>query len=154
MRAPKPVIGNQHRAGAADSGDDAGRRRRCVDLSLTFIPPGPPAIPADATLQGAFTLYTLFPPNPCAPTNGSLRRHPARPDQHRHARQRRHIRHGPPPAQPVPADARRKYAEKRWPLSPELRPVREALAKLNPQPSSTPQPNPYMPATIGKRKRR
>jgi hypothetical protein len=31
------------------------------------------------------------------------------------------------------AYARRRYAEDRWPLSPELRPVREALANLDTQ---------------------
>jgi hypothetical protein len=31
--------------------------------------------------------------------------------------------------------ARRKYAEERWPLSPAMRPLREALAKLDPQPA-------------------
>jgi hypothetical protein len=51
--------------------------------------------------------------------------------------------------------ARRKYAEERWPLSPELRPVREALAKLDAKPAPEPQPSkPYAPSTIGKRKRR
>jgi hypothetical protein len=51
--------------------------------------------------------------------------------------------------------ARRKFAEERWPLSPELRPVREALAKLNSHPASPPPlPKPHAPATIGRPKRR
>jgi hypothetical protein len=53
------------------------------------------------------------------------------------------------------AYARRKYAEERWPLSPELRPVREALAKLDANSASAPQPTPksHAPATIGRPKR-
>jgi hypothetical protein len=53
--------------------------------------------------------------------------------------------------------AKRKYAEERWPLSPELRPVREALAKLDTKPTPEPQPapsKPYVPSTIGRPKRR
>jgi hypothetical protein len=52
--------------------------------------------------------------------------------------------------------ARRKYAEERYPLAPALRPVREALAKLNPQPAPEPLPpaKPYVPAAIEKKKRR
>jgi hypothetical protein len=51
---------------------------------------------------------------------------------------------------------RRNYAEERWPLSPELRPVREALAKLDNMSTAEPQPTPKpcVPATIGWPKRR
>jgi hypothetical protein len=52
--------------------------------------------------------------------------------------------------------ARRKYAEERWPLSPELRAVREALAKLDakPAPEQSPTTKPHELATIGRPKQR
>jgi hypothetical protein len=54
--------------------------------------------------------------------------------------------------------ARRKYAEERYPLSPELRPVREAIEKLRPRPAPLPPApaRPYVPSTVmqkGKRRR-
>jgi len=54
--------------------------------------------------------------------------------------------------------ARRKYAEERYPLSPELRPVREAIEKLRPKPAPLPTApaRPYVPSTVmqnGKRRR-
>jgi hypothetical protein len=36
--------------------------------------------------------------------------------------------------------ARRKYAEERWPLAPELHAVREAIEKLRAAPLPTPKP--------------
>jgi hypothetical protein len=36
--------------------------------------------------------------------------------------------------------ARQRFAEERWPLSPTLRPVREALAKLDPPRGGEPAP--------------
>jgi len=52
--------------------------------------------------------------------------------------------------------ARRHYREERFPLSPELRPVREALAKLDPKPKPQPRPpaRPHEPSTLLRRKRR
>lgn len=52
--------------------------------------------------------------------------------------------------------ARRKYAEERWPLATELRPIREALAKLDPNSEPAPAliPKPYVPSILAKRKRR
>lgn len=46
--------------------------------------------------------------------------------------------------------ARRKYAEERWPLSPELRAVREAIEKLRPKPPPLPPApaRPYVPSTV------
>ncbi len=53
--------------------------------------------------------------------------------------------------------ARRKFADERWPLSPALRPVREALEKLDPaepEPEPAPAaPKPYEPSTLAKRKK-
>ena len=51
--------------------------------------------------------------------------------------------------------ARRKYAEERYPLSPELRDVREALLKLRPKPAPTPlaPARPYVPSSILEKKR-
>jgi len=51
--------------------------------------------------------------------------------------------------------ARRKYAEERWPLAPELRPVREAIEKLRGNPELPPAPaKPYEPSTVLRKKRR
>jgi hypothetical protein len=50
--------------------------------------------------------------------------------------------------------ARRKYAEERWPLSPELKEVREALMKLREQPTVHPAPKPsrpYEPSMVAQR---
>lgn len=54
--------------------------------------------------------------------------------------------------------ARRKYAEDRYPLSPELRPVREIIEKFRPKPAPIPAApaRPYIPSTVmqkGKRRR-
>ena len=62
--------------------------------------------------------------------------------------------HFPPRDRHPIAYARRKYAEERYPLSPELRPVREALANLDPKPEPPPAPKPYIPSTILQKKRR
>ena len=45
--------------------------------------------------------------------------------------------------------ARRKYRAERWPMSPELRPIREVLAKLEPRPEPAPEPR-RSPATSAK----
>src|SRR5215216_3089171 len=52
--------------------------------------------------------------------------------------------------------ARRKYAEERYPLSPELREVREALLKLRPKPAAPPRApaRPYVPSSVMQKKRR
>ena len=52
--------------------------------------------------------------------------------------------------------ARRKFAEERYPLSPALQPVREALAKLDPKPKPEPRPpaRPHVPSTLMRKKRR
>jgi hypothetical protein len=52
--------------------------------------------------------------------------------------------------------ARRKYAEERWPLSPELRPIREVLEKLDPRPKPEPFPpkKPYVPSLLMQRKKK
>lgn len=52
--------------------------------------------------------------------------------------------------------AKRKYAEERWPLATELRPIREALEKLDPKPASTPLAarKPYVPSSLARRKAR
>jgi hypothetical protein len=50
--------------------------------------------------------------------------------------------------------ARCKFLEERWPMSPALRAVREALGRIEPKPEPLPVPKPYVPSTIGKRKRR
>ena len=49
--------------------------------------------------------------------------------------------------------ARQRFAEERYPLSPALRPVREALAKLQPV-REPPPPKPYVPSTLLQKKRR
>jgi hypothetical protein len=54
--------------------------------------------------------------------------------------------------------ARRKFAEERWPLSPELRPIREVLEKLDPKPKPAPFPprKPHVPSMVlhkGKKRR-
>lgn len=52
--------------------------------------------------------------------------------------------------------AKRKFAEERWPLSPSLRPIREALAQLDP-PKPLPEPKParpYVPSSLAQKKRR
>jgi hypothetical protein len=43
-------------------------------------------------------------------------------------------------ATPLIDYARRKYAEERWPLAPELRAVREAIEKLRATPVPAPKP--------------
>ena len=52
--------------------------------------------------------------------------------------------------------ARRKYAEERYPLSPELRPVREAIQKLRPKPPPLPPApaRPYVPSTVMQKAKR
>jgi hypothetical protein len=52
--------------------------------------------------------------------------------------------------------ARRKYLEERWPLSPALREVRKALAKLDPKPAaqSFQGPRPYMPSMLARKNQR
>jgi hypothetical protein len=62
----------------------------------------------------------------------------------------------PDEAQCLIAYARQKYAEERYPLSPALRPVREALAKLDPKPKPEPRPpaKPHVPSTLMQKKRR
>jgi hypothetical protein len=52
--------------------------------------------------------------------------------------------------------ARRKYAEERYPLSPELREVREALLKLRARPAPLPRApaRPYVPSSHVQKKRR
>jgi hypothetical protein len=48
------------------------------------------------------------------------------------------------------------YAEERYPLAPALRPVREALAKLDPKlaPEPLPERKPFVPSTVMRKKRR
>ena len=48
--------------------------------------------------------------------------------------------------------ARRKYAEERWPLSPDLRPVREIIEKLKPKPAPLPERKPYVPSTLAQKR--
>ena len=50
--------------------------------------------------------------------------------------------------------ARRKFKEERFPFSPELRPVREAIGKLEPTPTPRPAPQPYVPSSVMQTKRR
>jgi hypothetical protein len=52
--------------------------------------------------------------------------------------------------------AMRKYAEERWPLSPELRQVREALMKLDRRPAPAPllPAKPYVPSLAMQRKKK
>ena len=52
--------------------------------------------------------------------------------------------------------ARQRFAEERWPLSPGLRPIREALAKLDAKPKPEPQPErkPHVPSLLAQRKKR
>jgi hypothetical protein len=45
--------------------------------------------------------------------------------------------------------ARREYAAERWPLSPVLRPVKEAIAKLRPKPGPLP-PAPELPYVLSR----
>ena len=55
------------------------------------------------------------------------------------------------------AYARQKFAEERYPLSPGLRPVRDALAKLDPKPEPQPSPpvKPHVPnLAVQRRKKR
>jgi hypothetical protein len=52
------------------------------------------------------------------------------------------------------AYARRKFAEERYPLAPALRPVREALPKLDPKPEPLPPAKPCEPSTVLRKKRR
>ncbi len=52
--------------------------------------------------------------------------------------------------------ARREFAEERWPLAPELRPIREVLSKLHPKPNPEPLPSrkPHVPSMVLHKKRR
>ena len=52
--------------------------------------------------------------------------------------------------------ARRKFAEERFPLAPDLRPIREALARRDPKPKPEPLPErkPYVPSLLAQRKKR
>jgi hypothetical protein len=54
------------------------------------------------------------------------------------------------------AYARQKFAEERYPLSPALRPVREALAKLDPklEPVPLPPAKPYVPSLAAQRRKK
>jgi hypothetical protein len=54
----------------------------------------------------------------------------------------------------VIAYARGKFAAEPYPFAPALRPIREALAKLAPQPtpSPLPPPKPYVPSLVLQRK--
>jgi len=55
------------------------------------------------------------------------------------------------------AYARQKFAEERYPLAPTLKPVREALAKLDPKPEPMPLPpaKPHVPSlAVQRRKKR
>jgi hypothetical protein len=54
------------------------------------------------------------------------------------------------------ADARQKFAEERYPLSPALRPVRDALAKLDPKPEPVPLPpaKPHVPSLAAQRRKK
>jgi hypothetical protein len=52
------------------------------------------------------------------------------------------------------AYARGKFASEPYPFGPALRPIREALAKVNPQPKPEPLPpqKPYVPRVVLQRK--
>jgi hypothetical protein len=52
--------------------------------------------------------------------------------------------------------ARLKFAEERWPLSPTLRPIRDALEKLDPKPAPEPvvPRKLYVPSSLVERKKR
>jgi hypothetical protein len=54
------------------------------------------------------------------------------------------------------AYARQKFAEERYPLALPLRPVRDALAKLDPKPTPEPVPErkPHVPNSAMRKKRR
>jgi hypothetical protein len=52
------------------------------------------------------------------------------------------------------AYARRKFAEERYPLAPDLREVREVIAELEPKPAPPPAPKPHVPSSLARRKRR
>jgi hypothetical protein len=62
----------------------------------------------------------------------------------------------PEDTQTLVAYARRKYAEERWPLAEELRPVREALARLYPpaQPAPVAPRLPHVPSLAAQRQRK
>jgi hypothetical protein len=65
----------------------------------------------------------------------------------------------PDETQALIAYARRKLADEPYPLAPALKPIREALAKLDPKPKLAPRPpkKPYVPAMVlneGKKRRR
>jgi hypothetical protein len=63
----------------------------------------------------------------------------------------------PEDAEILIAYARRKFAEERWPLATSLRPIREALERLQPKPKPEqprPAPRPYVPSTLARRKHR
>ena len=50
--------------------------------------------------------------------------------------------------------AREKFATEKYPFAPALRPIREALAKLDPTPAAEPlpPPKPYVPSLVLRRK--
>ena len=50
--------------------------------------------------------------------------------------------------------ARGKFEEERYPFAPALKPVREVLAKLDPEPSLAPLPpkRPYVPSLVLQRR--
>ena len=52
------------------------------------------------------------------------------------------------------AYARRKFSDERWPLSPELRPVREAIEKLRKPTISAMQIKPHVPSLYSQRQKR
>lgn len=52
------------------------------------------------------------------------------------------------------AYAKQKFADERYPYSPALKPVRDALAKLQPKPEPAPPPKPFVPSTLMQKKRR
>jgi hypothetical protein len=52
------------------------------------------------------------------------------------------------------AYARDKFGDERYPFAPALRPIREALAKIEPKPTPAPLPprKPYVPSLVLQRK--
>jgi hypothetical protein len=52
------------------------------------------------------------------------------------------------------AYARDKFGDERYPFAPALRPIREALAKLDPKPTPEPLPprKPYVPSLLLQKK--
>jgi hypothetical protein len=65
------------------------------------------------------------------------------------------LEHSPEDIQILIDYARQRFEEERWPLSPALRPVREALDRMFPKPEPTPLPpaKPYEPSWATRKKR-